>query len=198
MSNFVLDPQQSYAVQASVAGSLQFQSTPYFATDDPGQCGTTFTPVAQTLYLASFGALTDFVVSTIGINTRNIAAATVTTSMMGLFLINPDGSITLLDKTANNLTFFTNTFQYRTSLLSVGNIRGSVNSRYACGVLVDATTLPTFYGAPSFAAPPLISSKNPYLWRSASVTAQTDIAANYSFATLNSGLGVAAPLMAVN
>lgn len=100
---------------------------------------------AQRLSLTYFRAKRNRAVTQVAARTGATAASGVTLARLALYTVAADGALTLVASTANDTTLFAATFTKYTKALQAGYsfVAGQL---YASGVLVDATTLPTFHG----------------------------------------------------
>jgi hypothetical protein len=134
--------------------------------------------VSGTQYFTFFTPLASRTVSEITMSSAGTAAATVTTVKMGLYTY--DGTTaTLVAETANDATVFTSTFTSYTRSFSTGggyaaNYNLVAGTRYALGLIVVATTMPSVYMSNTF-VPNSLNVLDPRL--SGSVTGQTDLLA---------------------
>ena len=100
---------------------------------------------SQELRLTYFTALKTETITQIRIPSGSTAAATVTLVRIGIYLENPDGSLTLVANTANDATLFAATNTEYTKALAAP-FKKYKGQRYALGILVVGTTIPTFLG----------------------------------------------------
>jgi hypothetical protein len=134
--------------------------------------------VSGTQYFTFFTPLASRTVSEITMSSAGTAAATVTTVKMGLYTY--DGTTaTLVAETDNDATVFTSTFTSYTRSFSTGggyaaNYDLVAGTRYALGLIVVATTMPSVYMSNTF-VPNSLNVLDPRL--SGSVTGQTDLLA---------------------
>lgn len=137
------------------------------------------------LWLSYVTALVDTPpITKLAMNALANAAVGTTLARMALFTVAPDDSITKVAQTANDTTIGTTTYTlYERMLSTVGGFPSSyalvAGTRYAMGYLHVATTVPDLSGANLMASniPPIASRK---------VEGQTDIAASYAVASLDS------------
>lgn len=139
--------------------------------------------VTQSLRLTYFTANRSETVSTVRYTVGSVSAgATPTLSRIGLYIENPDLSLTLVASTPNDTALFTGgTFAQFTKALSVpyAKIRGQ---RYALGVLiVTVAAVPNLYGQNSQGNILLLEPK-----LSAALAGQTDLPAAVTNASLAS------------
>jgi hypothetical protein len=102
-------------------------------------------------------------------------------SRVGIYAVNPDGSLTLLAASANDTTFLAAASTTYTPTLTTA-VQLNPGSRYAVGVLtvLSAGNPPNLYGAP---VPPVAElGLAPRL--SSAVTGQTDLPATVAAASL--------------
>jgi len=135
--------------------------------------------VSGTVYFTFFTPLASRTVSQITMSSAGTQAATVTTVKMGLYTW--DGTTaTLVAQTANDATVFTSTFTaYTRSFSTTGGFPATYDlvagTRYALGLIVVATTMPSVYMSNSF-VPNSLNTLDPRL--SGTATGQTDLVAS--------------------
>lgn len=134
---------------------------------------------SQRLCLTYFTARRSESVTKVRIVSGSTAAAGVTLIRVGLYLVNADGSLTLVASTPNDATLLTATFTEYTKSLSASYAKVA-GQRYAIGVLVQATTMPTVAGTQPITTARLGRGTR----RFGQVAAQADLPASIAVASL--------------
>lgn len=132
----------------------------------------------QTLYLTYFTAKTRLTSTTVAVPTGGTAAATVTLARIGLYAVDGAGNLTLIASTANDTNLFNGTNAFFTKSWSQA-VTIHKGQRYALGILVVATTTPTFNG---FSVGAVIGAIGPRL--NAQVGSQSDLPASIAVGSL--------------
>jgi hypothetical protein len=98
------------------------------------------------MVLTYFVACKTETITKIAMYSGGTAAATVTMVRFGVYSVATNGDLTLTNSTANDVSIFTtiNTRYERTLTTSWSKVAGA---RYAVGMIVLATTMPTFLGS---------------------------------------------------
>lgn len=147
------------------------------------------TPASQQVRLTYFTARKSATTTQVKLYTgATAAAATPTLCRVGLYTVAAsDNSLTLVASIANDTSLFASTTTAYTRSWSVPYVTVA-GQRYALGVLVvSATTMPTFSGAPPTAIIAEATGVNPIL--SAVVTGQSDLPSSIVAGSLvNSGM----------
>jgi len=134
--------------------------------------------VSGTQYFTFFTPMASRTVSQVTLSSAGTAAATVTTIKFGLYTW--DGTTaTLVAETANDTAVFASTFTAYTRSFSTSNGYAATydlvaGERYALGVVVVATTMPSIYMSNSF-VPNSLNTLDPRM--GGAVTGQTDLLA---------------------
>ena len=121
-------------------------------TFDRGETQSSLTISSGTAYFTMFSPLQSTTVNSITVQTAGTAAATVTSARMALYTYNDTtNTLTLVAQTANDTTLFTSAATvYTRPFVTTGGLASSyalvTGTRYALGILVTATTAPTFMG----------------------------------------------------
>lgn len=151
-------------------------------TDREDASSTTVPLTSGTLYLTYFTAKKDFVSNNVAIFSGGTAAATTTTVLVGLYEVDGNNNLTLIESTVNDTTLLAaaNTKYTKAWQMAQGINKGQ---RYALGVLVAATTMPTTVGFVGSAA---VFADAPQM--AGSVASQSSLPASITAATVvNSG-----------
>lgn len=107
--------------------------------------GSSTTLVSGTLYLSYFTAVGTVARTNIYTRTRATGSAGLTLARIGLYLVNADDSLVLLQGTVSDTTLWNSTFAaYNKAITSTPLVAGQ---RYAIGVLAVGTTMPILNGA---------------------------------------------------
>lgn len=139
--------------------------------------------VSGQLWLSYFTPPVNTTLSQLAVNSGGTATATATLARLGLFVVNSDGSVTLVARSASDTTIGATTYsEYKRIMDTTGGYPGTyqvvAGLRYAIGFLQVATTpMALKGGTPNGAySAPILSSY---------VTGQADIASSYAAASLN-------------
>lgn len=125
---------------------------------------------SNTLHLTYFTARKSESVANVRMVVGGTAAATITLSRVGLYLVRPSGDLLLAASTVSDTSAFGSTFSGWSKALQASYTKRA-GQRYALGVLTVATTQPALYAVTSLV--PTEAAQAPRT--SARLTSQTDL-----------------------
>lgn len=145
------------SANSATARGILHQASTFVETNSRhvgGNSGNTTTGIA---YFTFFTAQTSLTVSQIAMSSGTTQASTVTTARMGLYTVDSSDNITLVARVASDTSLFTSSNTvYTRSFDTTGGYPSTYDivagTRYAVGVIVVASTAPSYSGTVASAA----------------------------------------------